>query len=60
VKLFTAIELAETLQVPVATVYRWNYLHSGPPAIRVGRHVRYLEEDVLAWLEEHRGEEAAK
>lgn len=59
-RLLTADQLADSLQVPLATIYRWNYLRSGPPAIRVGRHVRYLEEDVLAWLEAHRGEAAAK
>ena len=43
--------LAEYLDVPAATVYRWNYLGTGPSLIKVGRHVRYRSSDVEAWLE---------
>jgi excisionase family DNA binding protein len=60
VKLLTPDDLADYLVVPVSTVYKWNYEGTGPRPIRVGRHVRYSEEDVLSWLESHRGEEASK
>jgi len=59
-RLLTADQLADLLQVPVTTLYRWNYVRTGPPVIRIGRHVRYSEEDVLSWLESHRGEEASR
>ena len=45
--------LAEMCDVPVGTVYRWNYTGSGPTPIRVGRHTRYRRADVDAWLEQN-------
>jgi excisionase family DNA binding protein len=47
-------ELAALLRVPVATIYRWRYLHQGPPGFRVGRHVRFNLEDIHEWLESRR------
>jgi excisionase family DNA binding protein len=38
----TIPQLADVLQVPVATIYRWRHLGEGPRGIRVsGRHVRF-------------------
>lgn len=54
IRLLTTAELSEWLQIPVATLHRWRYEHKGPPASKVGRHLRYREEDVLAWLESNR------
>ena len=53
--LLTVPALAEYLSVPVGTVYRWNYVGTGPRACRVGRFVRYRRSDVDAWLEAHAG-----
>lgn len=52
-ELVSAQELADFLRVPLDTVYRWNYARTGPPYIRVGRHVRYRRADVDAWLEKN-------
>jgi len=49
-RLLTPMELAKALQVPLATIYRWNHRGIGPLPLHVGRHVRYREEDVEAWL----------
>jgi excisionase family DNA binding protein len=49
--LFSPATLAAYLDVPIATVYTWNYHRSGPPALHVGRHVRYRRADVEAWLD---------
>jgi excisionase family DNA binding protein len=46
-------QLAEYLDVPKATVYRWRTRGGGPRGIRVGRHVRYRVADVEAWLDSH-------
>jgi excisionase family DNA binding protein len=45
----TVEDLAEREGVPVSTVYRWNSRGCGPPYIKVGRHARYANADVLAW-----------
>ncbi len=52
-ELLTVKQLAEFLQVPVATIYRWRHLGTGPRGIRVsGRHVRYRLSDVERFLDE--------
>jgi excisionase family DNA binding protein len=43
-------EVAERLGVPRSTLYRWAYSGTGPPPLRVGRHVRYLAESVDAFI----------
>lgn len=49
----TIRQLADVLQVPVATIYRWRHLGEGPRGIRVsGRHVRFRRSDVEAFLTE--------
>lgn len=45
-------ELAAYLGVPVKTLYAWRYRREGPPAFRVGRHLRYRWRDVQMWIEE--------
>jgi excisionase family DNA binding protein len=52
VRLLSVDELAASLQVPVATVYRWRYRGEGPRSMRVGRHVRFDPADVARWLDE--------
>ncbi|MDP8927274.1 MAG: helix-turn-helix domain-containing protein [Actinomycetota bacterium] len=52
-ELLTIKQLAELLQVPVPTIYRWRHLGEGPRGIRVsGRHVRYRRSDIEAFLRE--------
>ena len=41
--------LAEREDVPVQTVYTWNSRGTGPPYMKIGRHVRYRLADVVAW-----------
>jgi predicted DNA-binding transcriptional regulator AlpA len=42
-------DLAEREGVPVGTVYTWNSAGTGPRFMKIGRHVRYREADVIAW-----------
>jgi excisionase family DNA binding protein len=54
-------DLAEYLGVPVATIYDWRVDGKGPCGVRVGRHVKFTQSDVLTWIEaqrEHRPGEA--
>ena len=51
-RLWTAQDVADYLTVPLATLYQWRYLGTGPTAYRVGRHLRYEPAAVQAWLEQ--------
>jgi excisionase family DNA binding protein len=53
--LMTPQEVADFLQVPVATVQLWRSQRTGPRGYRVGRHVRYRRKDVESWLEQRAG-----
>ena len=50
-QLLTPEELAQQLQVPLATLYGWRSRGEGPPGSKVGRHVRYRQEAVDKWLD---------
>lgn len=51
-RLWTIAETAHFLGVPVPTMYRWRTQGSGPPAYRVGKHLRYDPLLVRRWLED--------
>jgi excisionase family DNA binding protein len=50
-RLLTVEELADLLQVPPKTIYAWRYKGVGPPAVQVGKYLRFRVEDVAAWLD---------
>jgi excisionase family DNA binding protein len=50
-RLLTTSEVAAYLGVPTRTVEAWRYKRTGPPGIRLGRHVRYRKDDVDVWLD---------
>jgi excisionase family DNA binding protein len=50
--LATVDEVAAFLRVPAKTLYQWRYLGLGPPAYRVGNHLRFRWRDVEVWLAE--------
>jgi excisionase family DNA binding protein len=54
--LWSTTELADVLGVPVSTVSNWRLDGKGPKFIRVGKHVRYAFDDVVAWTVEHKHE----
>ena len=49
-RLANVVELATYLGVPVKTLYAWRYKRKGPPALRVGRHLRYRWSDIDRWV----------
>jgi len=51
-QLMTPEEVSGLLQVPIGTLYGWRYKGVGPPAVRIGRHLRYDKSDVERWLME--------
>ena len=50
-RLLTVREVADLLQVPPKTIYTWRYKRIGPPAVVIGKYLRFRTEDVVAWLE---------
>ncbi|MFG2455433.1 helix-turn-helix transcriptional regulator [Streptomyces sp. NPDC048512] len=44
-------DVAELLGVPVETLYQWRRKRSGPPAFRVGRHLRYDPARLRQWID---------
>ena len=50
--MLTSKRLSEGTGIPETTLCNWRYLGKGPRSIKLGRNVRYLESDVLAWIEE--------
>jgi excisionase family DNA binding protein len=57
--LMTVEQVADYLNVPVKTVYRWRLTGTGPRGARVGRYVRFRRADVEAWVERRVEEERA-
>jgi excisionase family DNA binding protein len=51
-RLWSVEELSAYLGIPVPTLYRWRRYRSGPPCHRVGRYLRYIPDEVNAWLRE--------
>jgi predicted DNA-binding transcriptional regulator AlpA len=49
--LWSAEETAHYLGVPIKTLYQWRWRREGPPARKVGRHLRYVPTDVEAWFQ---------
>jgi predicted DNA-binding transcriptional regulator AlpA len=53
-RLLTVAQLAELLQVPVKTIHVWRGKGLGPPALRIGRYLRFCPEDVDRWIGDRR------
>lgn len=51
---FTQAEVARLLGVPERTLEGWRLTRSGPPWLKLGWHVKYDRDDVLAWAREQR------
>ena len=50
-KLWTVQDVADYLGVPVATLYQWRTHGYGPTGRKVGKHLRYKPDDVIAWFD---------
>jgi excisionase family DNA binding protein len=49
----TSRQVADLLRVPLRTVEDWRLTRKGPPWLKLGRHVRYEQAELLAWVREH-------
>jgi excisionase family DNA binding protein len=44
-------EVADFLNVSKDTIYGWRKTGYGPPASKIGKHLRWRPQDVAAWVE---------
>lgn len=49
-ELLDRAQLCALLKIPASTPYAWRYRGVGPPAMKVGKHLRWRRSDVDAWL----------
>ncbi|MFE4517863.1 helix-turn-helix domain-containing protein [Kitasatospora sp. NPDC056783] len=49
-RFLTPEDIAAMFGVPLETVYQWRRKRTGPPAFRVGRHLRYHPDAVAQWI----------
>ncbi len=47
-------ELAEHCGVPELTVYEWRRYGKGPPAYKIGKHLRFDPDEVADWVRSQR------
>ena len=52
--LLTPVDVAKELGIPTSTLANWRYQGLGPRYLHIGRHVRYLVEDVDDWIRTQR------
>jgi len=50
--LWTVHELSMYLKIPVGTIYQWRHRGEGPPAMRLGNHLRWDPGAVQKWAHE--------
>ena len=48
-RLLTTEEVSARYRVSRRTLYYWRSIGPAPPAIKVGRHLRWRQSQVLAW-----------
>ena len=47
--LWTIRDVSVFLAVPVGTLYQWRHRGDGPPALRLGKHLRFDPDSVCRW-----------
>ncbi|MFJ4166850.1 helix-turn-helix domain-containing protein [Microbacterium sp. NPDC089698] len=48
--LLTVEELSTWMQIPVSTLYQWNFKEVGPTPLKLGKHLRYPKAELERWL----------
>ncbi len=49
-RLWDVTDVSNYLGVSIQTLYTWRKSRTGPPAARVGKHLRYEPSAVRAWV----------
>lgn len=50
-KMLSPDEVADFYSIPVQTLYEWRKKKYGPPARKVGKHLRYKADEVETWFD---------
>ncbi|MFD7655062.1 helix-turn-helix transcriptional regulator [Actinosynnema sp. NPDC059797] len=50
-RLWSVGDVSAYLGVPVKTLYQWKWRGEGPPVRKVGKHLRYVPDQVRAWVD---------
>lgn len=53
IKILGPVEVSELLQVKLSTIYQWTH-QEYIPHYKVGRFVRFNEDEILSWLKKSR------
>ena len=53
-RLWSIHDVSKYLGVPVGTLYQWRVRSEGPPALKLGRHLRYDRVAVREWAQGQR------
>lgn len=56
----TTEQVAEMFGVPIETVRYWRHISYGPAPFKVGRHIRYIGSEWVAFARELQAKEIAK
>jgi hypothetical protein len=52
-------QAAKRLHVAKATLANWRWRKYGPPFLKIGRRIEYLDDDISAWEESQRRDPTA-
>jgi predicted DNA-binding transcriptional regulator AlpA len=55
-RLLDTTEVADYLGIPVNSLKMWRYRRTGPPWLKLGRHVRYRQTTLERWLDGQEGQ----
>jgi excisionase family DNA binding protein len=58
-RLLSPQEVANFLGIPLGSLYQWRTKGTAPRAVKVGRHIRFRQEDLDAWVERQADEPRA-
>jgi len=58
-QLYDLAWLSGYIGIPERSIYNWRQRGEGPPAYRIGKHLRYRRSDVEAWLDGRRDKAGA-
>jgi len=59
-RLLDTDEVAEYLGIPSNSLKMWRYRRTGPPWLKLGRHVRYRLTAIERWLDDQENQISAE